>query len=142
MAGKSNRQNDVAKTLRAYIDTSILGGCFDPIFERDTKAFMKYVRNGKIVPVLSDMVAGEIARAPERVQRLLHEMIRGGAEVSVVTEQAVDLQEAHLRQGILGRRWEDDAMHVAWPPCLAWTRSPRGTSSIWWTRGESARSTA
>ena len=25
----------------------------------------------------------------------------------------VELQEAYLRQGILGRRWEDDAMHVA-----------------------------
>lgn len=113
MAGKSNHQTHVTKTLRAYIDTSVLGGCFDPIFEKDSNAFMKYIRNGNIVPVLSDMVVGEIARAPERVQRLLHDLIHDGAEVSAATEQAVELQESYLSQGILGRRWEDDAMHVA-----------------------------
>ena len=113
MAEKSRSQHDATKTLRAYVDTSVLGGCFDRIFEKDTNAFMKYVRNGKIVSVVSDMVVGEIARAPESVQHLLQEMIRGGAEVVAATEEAIELQEAYLRHGILGRRWEDDAMHVA-----------------------------
>lgn len=47
------------------------------------------------------------------VQRLLDDIIRSGAEVLSITEEAVELQEAYLKSGVLSRRWEDDAMHVA-----------------------------
>ena len=113
MTKQPTSKNNAMKPLRAYLDTSVVGGYFDPLFEEDTRTLVQSIHNGKITPVLSDMVVGEIARAPERVQSLLRELIRGGAEVTVATEEAVELQEAYLRRRILGRRWEDDAMHVA-----------------------------
>jgi predicted nucleic acid-binding protein len=99
--------------LRVYVDSSVLGGCFDREFEEDTRAFLHCIREAKIVPLMSDMVVAEIARAPEQVQRLLDAMIGDGAEVLAATEAAVELQEAYLKSGVLGQRWEDDAMHVA-----------------------------
>jgi len=99
--------------LRTYIDTSVLGGYFDRLFERDTRAFVRCVRERKIVPVVSDMVIGEIARAPERVQELLNEVLRQNAEVLSATEEAIALQEAYLKSGVLSRRCEGDAMHIA-----------------------------
>ena len=101
------------KPLRTYLDTSVVGGYFDREFAKDTRAFLRYIRNGKIAPVLSDMVLGEIAKAPDQVQGLLKEMLRSGAEVAPASEEALELQEAYLRTGVLSRRWEDDAMHVA-----------------------------
>ena len=113
MTRRTIQKDDATKPLRVYIDTSVLGGYFDYLFEKDTRAFMQHAREGRITPVLSDMVVAEIARAPERVQRLLEEMIRDGAQVFAATEEAVELQSAYLRSKILGHRWEDDAMHVA-----------------------------
>lgn len=101
------------KALRAYIDTSVFGGYFDELFASETRAFLRLVQDGKIAAVVSDMVAGEIGRAPKHVQRLLEVIIRNGADVATATEDAVNLQEAYLKGGVLGRRWEDDAMHVA-----------------------------
>lgn len=101
------------KPLRAYLDTSVLGGYFDRLFEEDTRAFCQCIREGKAAPLISDMVIGEITRAPEQVRQLLDKLIRAGAEVLAATEEAVALQEAYLKSGILSRRWEDDAMHVA-----------------------------
>lgn len=100
-------------TLRAYLDTSVLGGYFDRAFEADTVAFIECVQIRKVSPLLSDIVLGEISRAPEPVQRLLAALIEGGAEVLPVSEEAVLLQEAYLESNTLTRRWSEDALHVA-----------------------------
>jgi hypothetical protein len=56
--------------LRIYIDTSVLGGCFDPEFAAWSNALIRDFRAGRLVPVLSDVTAAEIAEAPEAVRNL------------------------------------------------------------------------
>ena len=99
--------------LRTYVDTSVLGGPFDREFKEDSEAFMDCIVRGRIAPVLSDVVMGEVSDAPRQVQRLLNDLIDGGAEMLKSSEDAVKLQEAYLKSGVLARSCEHDAMHVA-----------------------------
>jgi hypothetical protein len=74
---------------RIYLDTSVIGGCFDPEFTSWSRGLMTDFRLGTYLPVVSEVVAAEIADAPEPVQRQYAEVLALEAEVFTVAE--VDL---------------------------------------------------
>jgi predicted nucleic acid-binding protein len=100
-------------TLLIYLDTSVLGGYYDPGFLEESRSLIRLVRERRIESAISEMVMAEVARAPDPVRSLLDELIDLGSETLAVGEEAVELQEAYLRARVVGQRWEDDAMHVA-----------------------------
>jgi hypothetical protein len=53
------------KIQRIYIDTSVIGGCFDGEFAEWSNGLVSDFRNGIFQPLLSDVIAAEIADAPE-----------------------------------------------------------------------------
>jgi len=59
------------KLPRIYCDSSVIGGYFDPEFERESRRFIDAVKNGRIVMLLSEVVIQEILLAPENVQNVL-----------------------------------------------------------------------
>lgn len=70
------------KKLGVYADTSVIGGCLDPEFRKDSIAFMDAVRAGSITLVLSEIIIRELEKAPPEVQAVLHHhrhAERGGA---------------------------------------------------------------
>ena len=62
--------------LRIYVDTSVIGGCFDVEFVTWSDALIRDFRAKRLVPVLSDVTAAEIAAAPVAV-RVLHQELLG-----------------------------------------------------------------
>ena len=44
------------KKLRVYLDTSVIGGCFDEEFEEWSEALMNDFRNGRYLAVVSNVV--------------------------------------------------------------------------------------
>ncbi|MBM3892600.1 MAG: type II toxin-antitoxin system VapC family toxin, partial [Verrucomicrobia bacterium] len=52
------------KKLRIYVDTSVLGGCFDPEFAAWSNGLVEDFRRGIFVPVVSDVTGAEIGAAP------------------------------------------------------------------------------
>jgi rRNA-processing protein FCF1 len=56
------------KILRVYLDTSVIGGCFDTEFALWSNGLMQDFLGGHFRPVLSEVVAGEIRSAPEPVR--------------------------------------------------------------------------
>ena len=56
------------KRLRIYVDTSVIGGCFDPEFDTWSKGLIEDLRAGRFRLVLSDVTATEIERAPIQVR--------------------------------------------------------------------------
>ena len=53
---------------RVYIDTSVIGGCFDSEFkEWSNKLFDDFI-SGKKVAVVSDITLDELSDAPKQVQ--------------------------------------------------------------------------
>ncbi len=100
------------KTERIYVDTSVLGGCFDAEFAVWSNGLIEDFRRGVFRPVLSDLTAIEVATAPERVRNLHREVTALGELVSA-TEEVVGLVGAYEGHGILGPRYRNDMLHIA-----------------------------
>ena len=101
------------KKLRIYVDTSVIGGCFDPEFKVWSDALMQDFRRRYYVPVLSNVTAAEIAPAPEFVQTLHLELLSLPAEVVSVNDEAISLVESYAARSVLGSRFYNDMLHIA-----------------------------
>jgi len=97
---------------RIYVDTSVLGGCFDPEFEMWSNGLIDDFRKGRFRLVLSDVTAAEIEHAPEPVRELHAELV-SIAELLPVREEALDVLAAYERHGILSPRFRNDMLHIA-----------------------------
>ena len=91
----------------------MIGGCFDDEFQRWSLALFSDFRLSRYVAVTSDLVAAEVAEAPDQVQRKYEELLSGEHEQLELTTEAFDLSRDYLRRGILSRNFENDALHIA-----------------------------
>ena len=56
------------KKPRIYLDTSVVGGCEDEEFAEASRELLAQAQAGKLVLLVSDLLVGELARAPEAVR--------------------------------------------------------------------------
>ena len=101
------------KTPRIYIDTSVIGGCFDTEFAPWSNGLMQDFRCGLFRPVLSEVIAVEIHPAPEPVRVQYAELLNLGAEFLAVSDEAFDLAAVYEVRGILAPRFRNDMLHIA-----------------------------
>lgn len=101
------------KRQRVYTDTSVIGGCFDAEFERWSNGLFQDFRLGLFAPVVSSVVFAEVEDAPEPVQKAYDELLSLGAEILLVTDEALNLADAYLERGVLTPKFYDDATHIA-----------------------------
>ncbi len=101
------------KLQRIYLDTSVLGGCFDQEFAEWSNGLMQDYRSGLYKPLLSEVTATELRGAPEKVQILYAELLAVGAEILEVTERALELADAYQQHEILTPKYYDDGLHIA-----------------------------
>lgn len=64
------------------------------------------------MPVLSEVVAAEIAQAPEPVRRVYAELLGMGAEVLAVSESVHQLADMYQQRQILTPKFYDDGVHI------------------------------
>ena len=98
--------------IRVYADTSVYGGVFDDEFATPSRAFFEQINVGRYRLVTSPLLREELADAPAQVWQW-YERFAAGSEQVEVSAPAVLLQQAYLNVGIVGRKWEADALHVA-----------------------------
>ncbi len=101
------------KVQRVYVDTSVVGGCFDAEFAPWSLGLFEDFRLGTFVPVVSAVVTTEIQLAPDAVRARYDDLIRLGAEELIPTLEALDLAEAYLARGILTPKYAADGQHIA-----------------------------
>lgn len=101
------------KTPRIYLDTSVIGGCFDPQFAQWSNRLIRDFEMGLYVPVLSPIVEGEVAQAPEWVRDKYTDLLASGAEVLELSLEARDLAQHYATRLILGVRYANDMRHIA-----------------------------
>ena len=101
------------KTQRIYIDTSVIGGCFDEEFAPWSNGLMKDFRIGILRPVMSDVVSSEIEPAPREVREKYDELRRYNAEFAEATDEALALADMYQRRQIVSPNYYDDSLHVA-----------------------------
>lgn len=101
------------KNLRIYLDTSIIGGCFDEEFREWSNKMIKEFKIGLYIPVISDLTIDEVRKAPLFVQNVLSELIDFGCEMIQESEESIELAQKYLKEEILSNNFDNDARHIA-----------------------------
>lgn len=101
------------KKLRIYVDTSVLGGCFEPDFAPWSNGLVADFRAGTFAPILSALLETELRRAPESVRAVYGELLALVEESIPVSDEALDLLAAYEAHGVLGSRFRSDMLHIA-----------------------------
>lgn len=104
---------DPMKTLRVYVDTSVVGGCHDEIFQKESKALFRLARSGKFVFLISQILVDELRLAPQVVQDELDRLPATAIEDLRISAEAVELRDAYLKAEVVGAAHANDALHVA-----------------------------
>jgi hypothetical protein len=101
------------RVQRVYIETSVIGGCFDEEFAPWSNGLMKDVRLGNYRAVTSEVVAAEVEPAPEEVRSKYNELKGYGATVLDITVEVIELADAYERRQVLSSNYRDDGLHIA-----------------------------
>lgn len=101
------------KTLRIYLDTSVIGGCFDDEFAVWSDALIKDIENGLFRGVTSEIVEAEIIDSPENVRELFMKFLNMNPEILKVDEEAIALVGIYVDHKILAERFRNDMLHIA-----------------------------
>ena len=98
---------------RIYVDTSVIGGCFDDEFEDASRRLFDQSQAGDSIIVISDLTLLELQGAPEQVQAVLDSVPDAFFEEVIFTAEASELAERYLAAGVVGEANRTDARHIA-----------------------------
>ena len=98
---------------RIYIDTSVIGGYFDPEFEEFTKPFFQRVLDDEIIVLYSNITEEELIDAPEHVKQFMRDLPEEVVEYVEVSYESTELALAYLNEGVVGKSSFADCMHIA-----------------------------
>lgn len=101
------------KQQTIYLDTSVIGGCFDEEFSPWSKGLIKDLQLGNFKAVVSELVTAEIQKAPLPVRQQLAAILELDHEYLVTTEEATALAEVYQQRQILTPKYYDDGLHIA-----------------------------
>ena len=101
------------KKPRLYIDTSVIGGCFEAVFAVDSLRVIQYAEKGKVHLLVTDTVIDELENAPTPVKELFRAIPRASLTILPLTREIFTLRNAYLDAKILTPASRNDALHVA-----------------------------
>ncbi|MCH8012352.1 MAG: type II toxin-antitoxin system VapC family toxin [Candidatus Marinimicrobia bacterium] len=101
------------KKLRIYIDTSVIGGCYDDEFNIWSNQLIQEFKIGLHSPVISEITQVEIIKAPNEVKSILLKLMDYDCELISETEESIELAQKYIEAGILSENFEYDARHIA-----------------------------
>ena len=98
---------------RVYIDTSVIGGCFDEEFAVWSLKLFSAFHAGIKTAVVSDLTRRELEGAPKNVQDVLLSLRVGSIENVFLSDEAERLASHYLKNGVIGKKHIVDAQHIA-----------------------------
>ena len=100
-------------TKRVYVETSVISGMFDRN-DHPAKAqpFWDAVKRGEIRVVLSDVLAQEIAVAPQHVREFFDNIPTSQIERIVSTVESNRLAAVYITAGIVSQQHLTDCKHI------------------------------
>ena len=101
------------KILKIYLDTSVIGGCFDDEFAKESNMLMEQIKKGRYSAVISDMTLKELEAAPDQIKDVLKEIPSEHLFEISVTEEIIDLASKYISEKVIPQWCEADALHIA-----------------------------
>jgi|688.fasta_scaffold54270_3 predicted nucleic acid-binding protein len=103
----------VMKSLRIYVDTSVIGGCLDDEFRDASRKLMDLFQTGQAFLMASELLLQELDEAPAEVQGVLPSLPLDCIERVYLNPEAERLKELYLTAEVVGVAHANDALHVA-----------------------------
>jgi len=100
------------RRLKIYIDTSVIGGYFDPEFENESKALFKKFQDKEFYIVISDLTQSELTRAPKNVKDLINNLDLH-PEIVSISPEVITLAQEYINENVVGQTSMDDCLHIA-----------------------------
>jgi len=101
------------KKIGVYVDTSVIGGCFDPEFEKWSNVLFKNFEDKILVPLTSAVVEKEIEFAPAEVQKKFEDFLKLEPEIIQLNQEILEIRNAYLAKAILKPKFANDLLHIA-----------------------------
>jgi predicted nucleic acid-binding protein len=98
---------------RIYIDTSVIGGCFDIEFKEWSNLLFEEFRKGKLKIIYSEITIDELEDAPQHVKDLLHSIKDNHKEYVTITDEVLILAETYIKEKVVGKTSRADCIHIA-----------------------------
>jgi predicted nucleic acid-binding protein len=98
---------------RVYIDTSVVGGCFDIEFKEWSNKLFEEFRNGNKIPVISDITLDELSFSRPEVRNHLDTIPNDHKEYILNDEQAEELADKYIKEKAVTQKSHEDALHIA-----------------------------
>ncbi|HET6400114.1 MAG TPA: PIN domain-containing protein [Candidatus Kapabacteria bacterium] len=102
------------KKLRVYLDTSVIGGCFDKEFREASLALMDHIRLGIFEGLISPVSVEELSDAPEHVRNSLLEFDEDQIIRLKEAPNVLALSDAYMEAKVVPVKFKDDASHIAY----------------------------
>lgn len=99
--------------LRIYIDTSVIGGCFDDEFREISNQLLAKFMHGQMLAMVSELTMVEIQSAPKNVQAALRSIPEASLVRVELTQEALRLAELYISEGVIHSANLLDAEHIA-----------------------------
>ena len=98
---------------RVYIDTSVIGGCFDQEFREWSNKLFDDFKNRRRIAVVSDITLDELNDAPQRVLDNFNLLPDDSLEVLTSNSEIHQLAKKYIMEGALSEKFYEDALHIA-----------------------------
>jgi hypothetical protein len=99
---------------RVYIDTSVIGGCFDEEFKFWSNLLVNEFLSGQKIAIISDITIDEIHDAPQIVINKLDQVLKSEyKELIGSDDEVVELAESYILEGAVSKKYYEDALHIA-----------------------------
>ncbi len=101
------------RKLRIYIDTSVIGGCFDKEFAEWSNLLFQEFIEGKKIAVISDITLEELEHAPEKIRILIDKIPNEHIEYVALDNESENLAALYIKNKAITRKFLEDAQHIA-----------------------------
>ena len=98
---------------KIYIDTSVIGGCFDDEFSEFSNKLFEEFKQGIKIAVISDITLLELKKAPVDVRNKINEIPDDFKINIVLKDNAEQLAEKYITEKVISPNCIEDARHIA-----------------------------
>jgi predicted nucleic acid-binding protein len=98
---------------RVYIDTSVIGGCYDQEFQEWSNKLFEDFKSGRKIAVISDITLDELVDAPQRVQDNFASLPIEFIEMLISDSESRKLADEYLYEKAVSGKFYEDALHIA-----------------------------
>lgn len=101
------------KTLKLYLDTSVIGGCYDDEFSEESNMLINQIKAGKYIAIISDTTLQELSQAPEKIQNIVRGIPQENLIEIQLNDEIISLSGKYISEKVIPNWCQADALHIA-----------------------------